>query len=92
VRFPIKRSSSATLTILWEDGEPIPSGASVTVQGQPDDTFVGTGGEVYLVDLADKNVLHVKWQNSSCVLDVPYVQDDDPLPDLGRFVCKGVPR
>jgi outer membrane usher protein len=92
VRFPIKRSSSATLTILLEDGEPIPAGASVTIQGQPDDTFVGTGGEVYLVDLADKNVLYVKWHSSSCVLDVPYAQVDDPLPDLGRFVCKGVPR
>jgi outer membrane usher protein len=92
VRFPIKRSSSATLTILLEDGEPIPAGASVTLQGQVVDTFVGTGGEVYLVDLADKNVLHVKWHNSSCVLDVPYAQVDDPLPDLGRFVCKGVPR
>jgi outer membrane usher protein len=92
VLFPIRRSGSATLIIVLEDGKPIPVGASVTIEGQPDDTFVGTGGEVYLVDLGDKNVLHVQWRDGSCVLDVPYAQVDDPLPDLGRFVCKGVPR
>jgi outer membrane usher protein len=90
--FPIQHAHSATLTLVLEDGEPMPAGASVTLEGQLDETLVGTGGEVYLLGLLPRNVLHVEWHDRACVLEVPYAPGDDPLPDLGRFVCKGVLR
>jgi outer membrane usher protein len=92
VLFPIRRARSATFTILLEDGEPIPAGATVTGVGHLDETLVGTSGEVYLLGLSDSNELHVEWHEHTCVLNVPYAPADDPLPDLGRYVCKGVLR
>jgi outer membrane usher protein len=92
VQFPIRRSRSATLTLMLEDGTPMPAGAIVTVAGQADETLVGTGGEVYLLDLQASNTLHVEWHDRACDLEVRYAPEDDPLPDLGRFMCKGVLR
>ena len=92
VLFPIQRSRSATLTILLDDGGPIPAGATVTLAGRLDETLVGSAGEVYLMGLQASNVLEVEWHDQVCVLNVPYALADDPLPDLGRYVCKGVLR
>jgi outer membrane usher protein len=92
VLFPIQRARSATFTILLDDGEPIPARASGTAEGQPDETLVGTGGEVYQLGLQPRNVLHVERRDRACVLEVPYASSDDPLTDLDRFVCKGVLR
>jgi outer membrane usher protein len=62
------------------------------VAGHLDETLVGTGGEIYLLGLQANNVLQVEWHEQVCVVQVPYAPVDDPLPDLGRFVCKGVLR
>lgn len=92
VDFPIRRSRGATLTILLDDGKPIPAGATVAVEGVADEFPVGMDGEVYLTGLSARNRLKVDWNGERCTIEADYPKSADILPDLGKFVCAGVRR
>ena len=86
--FPIERSRGALLTVLLENGDPLPSLARVTVEGQTESFPTGLRGEVYISRLADQNRLRATWPGGSCELDVAYAPNADPLPRLGPFECR----
>jgi outer membrane usher protein len=90
VKFPIKRSFGATLTIRLDNGKPLPVGASVQRVGKEDIYTVGYSGEVYLTGLDPTNRLRASWHNQTCEFDVRFTASNDPLPDLGVFLCTGV--
>lgn len=90
LRFPIKRSRGATLTIQLDDGKPLPVGASVQIVGEDKTYAVGYDGEAYVVGLGPTNRLRASWRGQSCEFDVPFTASTDPLPHLGTFICKGV--
>ncbi|WP_380183016.1 fimbria/pilus outer membrane usher protein [Kalamiella sp. sgz302252] len=52
------------MTLLMQDGAPVPFGASVTPAEGGDDSIVGDGGQVYLTGMAGSGTLQVKWGNS----------------------------
>jgi outer membrane usher protein len=89
LRFPVARPRGALLLVQTENGEPLPAGALVQVNGQ-EEFPSGLRGEVYVTGLADSNRLRAKWNGQSCEFVVPYSQTDDPLPRLGPYVCRGV--
>ena len=91
VRFPIRHSRGATLTLLLEDGSPLPVGAMVQRNGQDELFTVGYGGEVYVTDLGPVSHLRARWLSHSCEVDVRFIATADPLPDLGKYVCLEVP-
>jgi outer membrane usher protein len=86
--FPIERSRGALLTVMLENGEPLPSLAVVTVEGQTDSFPAGLRGEVYISRLADKNRLRATWPGGTCEFDAAYTPSADPLPRLGPFECR----
>jgi outer membrane usher protein len=86
--FPIERSRGALLTVLLENGEPLPSLAVVTIQGQTDSFPTGLRGEVYISHLADRNRLRATWPGGACEFDAAYTPSTDPLPRLGPFECR----
>jgi len=88
--FPIRRSRGATLTILLEDGRPLPAGAEVHVAGQAQGFPVGQRGQAYLTGLSEHNRLAVTWRGQHCVFDATLPLSGDALPDMGRFLCIGV--
>ena len=90
MKFPIKHSRGATLTIHLEDGQPLPVGASVEDVGKKKNYPVGYDGEVYLVGLGPTTRLRASWRNQSCEFEVRFAASADPLPDLGDFICPGV--
>jgi outer membrane usher protein len=90
VKFPIKRSLGATLTIRLDNGQPLPVGATVHLFGKKNIYTVGYGGEVYLVGLDPINKLRATWHKQTCEFDVPFTASSNPLPDLGIFLCTGV--
>jgi outer membrane usher protein len=92
VTFPIQRAHAATFTVVLEDGDPLPAGAVLTMAGESSSALLGTSGEVYARDLHASNAMRVQWRGQQCEFVVPYASGDDPLPDLGTFVCKGVRR
>jgi outer membrane usher protein len=90
VKFPIKHSHGATLTIHLENGKPLPVGASVQVAGKDAIYSVGYDGEIYVVDLDPITTLVAIWGGQHCKFDVRFSVSSNPLPDLGIFICKGV--
>jgi outer membrane usher protein len=90
LEFPVSRSRGAMLTIDLENGHALPAGAVVKIAGQAQAFPVGHGGSVYLTGLSAQNRLRATWRNRNCDIEVPFTEGPDPLPDLGRFVCKGV--
>lgn len=87
VPFPIRRSRAATFTLRLENGSYVPVGAIINHNNQI--YTVGYNGEVYVSGLNSANHLRVNWGNQHCEFDVAFSATDDPLPDLGIFVCKG---
>jgi outer membrane usher protein len=90
VKFPIKHSRGATLTIQLENGKPLPLGAEVQEVGKEEINMVGYDGEVYIVGLAASTMLKATWNNHACTFTVSFTESANPLPDLGVFICKGV--
>ncbi|MDB9734787.1 fimbria/pilus outer membrane usher protein [Porticoccaceae bacterium] len=94
LKFPVKRSRGALLTIVLENGEPLPAGAQVQIIGdnvEENEAFpTGLRGEVYLTGLAVSNRLRVTWREQSCEFMLPFPESTDPLPDLGTYICTGV--
>jgi outer membrane usher protein len=92
VKFPIQRVRAATFTVVLEDGGALPTGAVLTMVEPSGSALLGANGDVYAGDLQARNVLRAQWHGQQCDFVVPYAAGDDPLPDLGTFVCKGVQR
>lgn len=90
VKFPIKHSRGATLTIHLENGKPLPAGASVQVVGKEALYVVGYDGEVYITDLGLTSTLQATWRKQTCIFKVEFAVSSESLPDLGTFICKGV--
>ena len=92
--FPVKRSRGALLTIVLENGEPLPAGAQAQIIGdnvEENEVFpTGLRGEVYLTGLAVSNRLRVTWREQSCEFMLPFPESTDPLPHLGTYLCGGV--
>lgn len=86
--FPIEHSRGALLTVLLENGEPLPSLATVTLEGQTESFPSGLRGEVYISHLADQNRLRATWPGGACEFDAAYTPSADPLPRLGPFECR----
>jgi outer membrane usher protein len=90
LRFPVKQSRGAVLTILLDNGRPLPAGAAVQVDDRPEEFPVGLRGEVYLTGLSASNRLLVTWHDQRCSLVALVPPGKAALPDLGTFTCVGV--
>ena len=94
LKFPVKRSRGALLTVVLDNGEPLPAGAQAQIIGdnvEENEVFpTGMRGEVYLTGLAVSNRLRVTWLEQSCEFVLPFPESTDPLPHLGTYICTGV--
>lgn len=86
--FPVERPRGALISILLENGEPLPAGALVQMRGQAEQFPSALHGEVYVIGLAADNYLRAEWDGFSCEFSMPYTETDDPLPRLGPYTCK----
>ena len=94
LKFPVKRSRGALLTVVLENGKPLPAGAQAQIIGdnvEENEVFpTGLRGEVYLTGLAVSNRLRVTWREQSCEFVLLFPESTDPLPHLGTYICTGV--
>lgn len=90
VKFPVKRTRSATLRLVQADGEPVPAGAMARLHHNSQEFPVGSDGNVYLSDLQEQNELTVSWQDRQCQLKVELPSKSGILPELGEFKCNAV--
>ena len=94
LKFPVKRSRGALLSVVLDNGEPLPTGAQVEIINEnilENELFpTGMRGEVYLTGLAMNNRLRAIWREQSCEFALPFPETTDPLPHLGTYICVGV--
>jgi outer membrane usher protein len=90
LQFPVKRSRGALLTVLLENGEPLPAGAVAQIIPEKEEHPAGLRGEIYLTGLSASNRLQVSWRGQSCEFTVLFPDTGEPLPHLGTYTCKGV--
>jgi len=94
LKFPVKRSRGALLTVVLKNGEPLPAGALAQIIGDStvDNEYftIGLRGELYLTGLDTNNRLKVTLKEHSCEFALPFPETTDPLPHLGTYVCARV--
>ena len=91
LRFPVRRSRSATLAVTNAGGKPVPAGAIALVNGGAREYPFGADGRLYLYELEAANQVEVQWREHDetrrCGFVVALPAGEDPMPDLGRQAC-----
>lgn len=90
IEFPVKHLHPALLTLMLEDGRPVPPGARVTRMGGNTYYSVGMNGLVYVEDMDADFELVVNYTGGQCRARVAMPVSDEPQPDLGQQVCREV--
>jgi outer membrane usher protein len=78
------------LRVVMANARAAPVGAQVRIVGHEQIFPVAMDGQVYLTGLTQLNKIDVTWEGVRCEFQVPYVDLDSPLPDLGNFLCSEV--
>lgn len=87
--FEVERSRDAFFRVKLEDGEVLPLGAVVTLEDGR--VFpIGLRGEVFLTRLNPSNRLVVEWRGQHCEIMLEVPDSDEPIHDLGSFLCPGI--
>jgi outer membrane usher protein len=86
VKFPVSRADAMTLRLVRPEGEPVPAGATVMLEGNP--FPVGLDGLVYLSGVASNAHAAVTWKGGQCAADFTRPSEGGPVPDLGDVTCR----
>ena len=87
LQFPIISTRSAMLSLVRDDGSPVPAGAEVRAAGSPEPAFVALEGRLYLTNPTDGQELQVRWATGTCNARLPKVDWAIPMPELGTLRC-----
>ncbi|MEQ1885436.1 MAG: fimbria/pilus outer membrane usher protein [Bryobacteraceae bacterium] len=79
----------ATLILHTADGADVPNGASVTLNGQPEEYTVVLRGEVFVTNISYPARIHAEWDKHSCVAKIEHAPADAVVPKIGPLVCAG---
>lgn len=70
VTFAARAGGRALITVKQSDGNAVPYGSAISLNGQEGGTsIVGEGGVAYLTGLPDKGAVTVKWSDHQCQAD-----------------------
>jgi len=85
----VRSGRAALVKIHQEDGEPVPAGAVVQIQGDKEEMFVGRRGEAFVTGLQAQNEMLVRWREGRCTfsLPLPPAANDDVLR-VGPVTCR----
>ena len=89
VDFGVKKDSAGVLvTLLGSDGDPMPAGTEVVLNGESEPFLVGFDGEVYVTDAKPKNTLTAQIAQGSCEASFSYVPDSQVQAVAGPLRCQ----
>lgn len=92
VDFKVRGGSAALISIVLDDGQPAPPGATVQIEGDAQEFLVARRGEAYVTGLKPSNQLRLKWRDRQCRLDVLLPPGTPDISRVGPLRCAGVPR
>ena len=87
VDFPIKYSKNALVKLVQANGSPVPAGAIGRITSSNEQFVVAREGEIYLLNLSEKNHLIVTWLNIKCELDIEIEMKTKEETILGPLKC-----
>jgi outer membrane usher protein len=93
VVFPARVGRAALLRIVFDDGEPAPAGATVSMVGQSELFYTARRGEAFVTGLQASNQLELRWQDQRCQIQVDLPeQSQDEVIRIGPLACKRLRR
>jgi outer membrane usher protein len=88
LKFKATPITGALFVLVTQKGDPVPSGAEVTLGGDGTVYTVALRGEVYIAEVTFPARLQVRWPGQSCVANVPSNPTGEPLPKIGPVTCE----
>ena len=92
IDFAVRPARGALVTFVQDNGEAVPPGARVRVEGSERSFAVASDGVAYLAGLAPRTRVAISWRDRSCTVEFDVPATGDPQPRLGPFVCRSAPR
>jgi outer membrane usher protein len=90
LKFSVQLSIGALVRFVAENGQPLPNGTVITIEGSTDEFQVALLGEAYLTGLAKKSRIKASWNNQHCDIEINLPENPGPLPHIGPLLCKGI--
>jgi outer membrane usher protein len=89
VKFPIRRTDGALLTLVDETGRPVPVGSSATLEATGSEVTIGYDGQAFVEGLQRRNRLVVQLpEGGRCVVSFAYAPVAGAIPKLGPLTCR----
>lgn len=90
LKFSVELTIGALVKLVAENGEPLPNGTVLIIEGNPEEFQVALQGEAYLTGINKKNRVKASWYGQTCELEVNLPENPGPLPHIGPLICKGI--
>ena len=87
VNFDVHVTTNVLLRAVYPDGRPLPEGAIAEVFHTGEIFPVGMNGKLYLQGIDRSSEIAVRWNGSTCNLDVPYPSGSAVIAKMGDIVC-----
>jgi outer membrane usher protein len=88
VEFAAGPARAAIVTIVLDDGEMLPAGSMIRLNGGAGDFVSAPGGDVYLTGLEADNSATASWSSGSCRARFRFAATAEPQPRLGVVQCQ----
>ncbi len=85
--FPVRRGRGASFRLVDESGAALPPGSRVRVVGRSDEFALGYDGVGFVNGLKPNEVFVIE-VGGRCRAEAMLDDGPDPLPDLGRLICR----
>ena len=93
VVFPVRGGRGALLKIILENGEDVPAGATVNIEGDKQEFYVARRGAAFITGLKDTDSVLLHWNGQQCKINVTLPPEiPDEIARVGPYTCKGVTR
>lgn len=90
--FAVRSGNAALMTIVFDDGQPAPVGATIRIEGEERQFTVARRGEAYVTGLQSNNRLRLQWRDRSCTIDLVLPPGSPEISRVGPLRCAGVAR
>ena len=91
--FATRLGRAALLSLVFDDGQAAPAGATLHIEGGNQEFYVANRGQAFLTGLLPSSRVTLRWKAQQCVFEValPQLVQND-IARVGPLVCKGVTR
>lgn len=91
LKFSVELAVGALIKLVNEQGEVLPNGTQLVLEGSQEVFQVALRGEAYVTGLSKKkNNLKASWDQQQCACEIEIPENPGPLPHIGPVICKGI--